>query len=219
MLNRDELQQAVDLHRRSDNLLQWLSRAITKGVLRFDRAHEYVEEAKVAKGIERHYLNLPDSCRPSLDQLEPFARFFATYLNISFELVAEPRDHLISSCGCYCPMCSYFVSAPHLRVRKLSKRDKARARKIKIVAVQQLGRDLGVHLDEKEAEKTVDSPVTAMDISLMAYGQQLWLELKGDQKDQPCWHCGVKSPGTKEVPQRKISNSTPTTSSTPSSRL
>lgn len=38
MFNHDELSQAIELQRRSYNLLLWLGSAVTKGVVRFDRA-------------------------------------------------------------------------------------------------------------------------------------------------------------------------------------
>ena len=174
MLNRDDVYIAVDLHRRSYNLLRWLSTAVSKGVIRFDRAHDYLDEAEAAKEwIEGHYLNLPPDCRPASDQLGAFAKFFATYLTTSFELVKVPVARLISSCGCSCPMCTYFVSAPHLRPKKVQRRDKARARTIKIYAIQRLAHELNTPLDGPHAEQLIDSPESAMDVSLIAYGQQL----------------------------------------------
>jgi hypothetical protein len=107
MLNRDEVVQAIDLHRRSYNLLRWLSTAISKGFIRFDRAHAYMDESEAAaEWIERHYLNLPPSCRPEHEQLKPFAQFFAAYLTTSFDLVKQPGGQVITSCGCYCPICT-----------------------------------------------------------------------------------------------------------------
>ena len=174
MFSRDEVDQVVDLHRRSYNLLRWLSTAISKGIIQFDRAHDYMDEAAAAKEwIERHFLNLPRSCRPTIDYLEPFARFFATYLTTSFELVEKPGKQLTSSCGCYCPICTYLVSAPHLRVKKISRRDKVRARRIKIAVLQQLAGEHNTHLDQQQAEKLIDSPNSAVDVSTITYGQQL----------------------------------------------
>jgi len=174
MLNPEEIYQAVDLQRRSYNLLRWLSTAISKGVIRFERAHDYLDEAEVAKDwIEGHYLNLPPDCRPAKDQLLPFARFFATYLTTSFELEEHSRKRIASSCGCYCPLCSYIVAGPKLRLKKVQRRDKTRARKIKILTLQQLAREHNTQLDQQQAEKLIDSPATGMDASLIAYGQQL----------------------------------------------
>jgi hypothetical protein len=77
MLKREEIQLAVELQRRSYNLVRWLSSAVAKGVIYFDRAHDYMDEAEAAEEwIRRHYENLPPDCRPSnLDQLTPFAKF------------------------------------------------------------------------------------------------------------------------------------------------
>ena len=174
MLNRDELQRAVNLHRKSYNLLRWLTTAVSKGVIRFDRAHDYLDEAEAAKEwIERHYLNLPPDCRPETEELESFARFFATYLTTSFELVKQPGKRLYSECGCPCPMCSYMIGASHLQPKKVYRRDKTRARKMKIDALKQLAFKCDTSLDQEQAEELIDSPDSAMEASLIAYGYQL----------------------------------------------
>jgi hypothetical protein len=180
MLNRDEIFQAVDLHQRSYNLLLWLRTAISKGVIRFDRAHDYMDEGEVAtEWIEGHYLNLPSNCRPEREQLPAFSRFFATYLKTSFELVKEPGGLLVSSCGCYCMICSYMTAGSNLKTKKLSRRDKDRARKIKITTIQQLSHEHGVHLDQQRLEKLIDSESLARDVALLAYGQQLIARTRG----------------------------------------
>lgn len=180
MLDREEVYTAVDLHRRSYNLLRWLSTAISKGFIRFDRAHDYLDEAEAAKDwIERHYLNLPPDCRPETNELGPFARFFASYLTTSFDLVKTPGQRLYSECGCSCPMCSYLVAASHLQPKKVHRRDKARARTIKIYALQQLARERNTNLDRQRAEQFIDSPDSAMEASLIAYGQQLVARTRG----------------------------------------
>ena len=174
MLNREEVQTAVELQRQSYNLLRWLSTAITKGVIRFDRAHDYLDEAGAARDwVERHYLNLPPDCRPESEQLGPFAHFFATYLITSFELVKDPNPQTYSRCGCDCPMCVYIVGASHLKVKKVYRRDKVRARRMKVSALQQLAFERNTRLDQKQAEELIDSPDSAMEASLIAYGQQL----------------------------------------------
>lgn len=174
MLNRDELSQAIELQRRSYNLLLWLSTAISRNVIRFDRAHEYMDEADVAEAwIAGHYENLPPDCRPKRDQLKPFSRFFATYLTTSFELIKRPGQHLTSSCGCYCHICTYMVGASHLKTKKLVARDKERARQKKIAALQQLSMEHKIQLDRQQLEKLVDSKKSGPDVALLAYGQQL----------------------------------------------
>lgn len=174
MLKREEVIQAIDLHECSYNLLLWLGRAVSKGMIIFDRAHEYMDEAEAAQcWIEGHYRNLPANCRPKRDQVPAFARFFATYLTTSFDLVKRPGQQLTSDCGCYCPLCAYMVAAPNLKAKKLSRRDKERARKIKITALQQLSMEHNAHLDREQIEKLIDSESVARDAALLAYGQQL----------------------------------------------
>ena len=180
MLDREEIHKAVNLQRKSYNLLRWLTTAVSNGVIRFDRAHDYLDEAQAAKEwIERHYLNLPLDCRPDTEELEPLAKFFATYLTTSFELIKQPGQQRYSECGCSCPMCSYLVGASHLQPKKIYRRDKARARKMKISALQQLAFKCDTHLDQRQAEDLIDSPDSAMEVSLIAYGQQLVARTRG----------------------------------------
>lgn len=180
MLNRDEIFQAVDLHQRSYSLLQWLTGAISRGFISFDRAHEYMDEAEAAEDwIKSHYLNLPPECRPEPDQLTVFARFFATYLTTSFELLKESGFQLTSSDGCYCCVCAHLVGASHLRTKKIHRRDKVRARDIKITTLKLLSHEHHAPLDQQHAEKIVDSKDTAKDVALMVYGQQLVARARG----------------------------------------
>ena len=180
MLNRDEVYRAINLHRQSYNLLRWLTTAVSKDVVRFDRAHHYLDDAEAAKElIERHYLSLPLDCRPETEDLALFAKFFATYLTTSFDLVKLPAPRLYSKCGCPCPMCSYLVQASHLQPKKVYRRDKARARKLKIEALQRLAFNCETRLEQQQAEELVDSPDSAMEASLMAYGQQLVARTSG----------------------------------------
>ena len=182
-MNREEVERAVNLHRKSYNLLRWLTTAVTKGVIRFDRAHDYLDEAEAAKDwIERHYLNLPPDCRPETEELESFAKFFATYLTTSFDLIKEPGQQRYSECGCSCPMCSYLVGASHLQPKKVYRRDRVRARKLKIYALQQLAFKCDTRLDQKKAEEFIDSPTSAMEVSLIAYGQQLVARTRGSSE-------------------------------------
>lgn len=183
MLKPEEVFQAIDLHQRSYNLLMWLSAAVSKGIIRFDRAHDYMDEAEAAEDwIEGHYLNLPAHCRPGREQLPAFARFFATYLTTSFELVKKPGQQLTSPCGCYCPLCAYLIAAPNLKTKKLSRHDKERARKIKITALQQLSMTHNAHLDREQLEKLIDSESAARDVALLAYGQQLVARTHGQSQ-------------------------------------
>jgi len=179
MLDRDEVYLAVDLHSRSYNLLLWLSTAMSKKFIQFDHAHDYLDEVGAAKEwIERHFLNLPPNCRPEFERLEPFAKFFATYLTTSFDLVKKPGQTVATECGCYCPMCTYLVSAPHLKTKKLFRSDKTRARKLKIAVVQKIAREHNLRLDQQQIEKLIDSKST-LQVSLVAYGEQLVARMQG----------------------------------------
>lgn len=180
MFVREEIVCALDLHRRSYRLLKWLAGAIERGFIQFNRAHEYMDQNEAAKEwIESHLLNLPPNCRPELEQLGVFAQFFATYLTTSFDLVSSPAKRLTTACGCYCSFCAYAVSAPRLKTKKLYRRDKERARKLKTFRLMQMAIEHNTHLDEKATDKLIDSQETATDVSTIAYADQLLQRMKG----------------------------------------
>ena len=102
MLDLDEVKLAVALQAQSYQLLKWLGTAINRGFIKFDRAHEYLDAADAARDwLEVHFHNLPEAGRPERGTLDAFARFFATYLTTSFDLVAQPKVVLESPCGCF----------------------------------------------------------------------------------------------------------------------
>lgn len=185
MFVREEISRVLDLHRKSYNLLKWLGTAINRGFIQFDHAHEYMDQNEAAREwIKRHLLNLPPDCRPDSNDIDRFARFFATYLTTSFDLVASPGKKLTSGCGCYCSFCAYAVSAPKLKAKKLSRKDKERARKLKVFRLKQLAIENNTSLDESAIDKLIDSPETAIDVSLIAYADQL-LERTNGRSDGP----------------------------------
>lgn len=174
MFVREEISRALDLHRKSYNLLKWLATAINRGFIQFDHAHEYMDQNEAAtEWIKRHLLNLPPNCRPDSNDIDMFARFFATYLTTSFDLAVLPGKRLTTVCGCYCSFCAYAVSAPSLKTKKLSQKDKERARKLKVFRLKQLASENNASLNEKAIDKLIDSPETAIDVSLITYADQL----------------------------------------------
>ena len=180
MFDRAELELAVDLHARAFNLLRWVSTAISKGIIQLDGAHDYLDESEAAREwIERHFLNLPPSCRPEFDQLETFSKYFATYLTTSFELVKQPGVQVQSSCGCFCPICTHLAAAPHLKTKKLSRRDKQRTRKLKLDVLQRLAHESHTRLEQQRALALIGSAKSAMDVSLITYGHHLVERTRG----------------------------------------
>jgi len=180
MLDPGEVKLAVELHRRSYNLLKWLETAIQKGFVAAQRAHGYMDAADAAKDwLAVHYHNLPAICRPDRESLDAFARFFATYLTTSFDLVATPGMVLRNDCCCTCEYCSYLTAAPHLRPKKLTARDKAKAMNLKVDHLLQLAAELRVAIEKEQAMCLAGGPKTAADAALATYGEQLVKRMRG----------------------------------------
>lgn len=180
MLPADRLRLAIDIHARSYRLLRWVAEAVEKGFIPATRAHEYADAAESALDwLDEHYLNLPANVRPERTMLREFANYFSTYVTTSFDIVEQPGRKLVSSCGCYCPMCSHLINAPHLQVKQPSHKDKQRARKLMADRVQQLALEEKLRVTRERAEQIVASPTIRRAAGFSAYGHWLIKRLDG----------------------------------------
>jgi hypothetical protein len=180
MLPADQLELALDIHARSYRLLKWVAEAVRKGFIPATRAHEYADAADSARDwLAEHRLNLPADARPDESHLIEFANYFATYVTTSFDIVEQPGKKLISSCGCYCPMCSHLVNAPHLQVKQPTHRDKQRARRLMADRLQQLAIEHSLHVTRARAETIAGAPTTRCAAGYSAYGHWLIKRLSG----------------------------------------
>lgn len=180
MLPADRLQLAIDIHARSYRLLRWVAEAVGKGFILATRAHEYADAADSARDwLDEHYRNLPTEARPDKSHLREFANYFSTYVTTSFDIIEQPGMKLVSSCGCYCPLCSHLVNAPHLKVKQPTHRDKQRARKLMADRLQQLALEHSLRVSREQAETIAAAPATRRSAGFSAYGHWLIKRLDG----------------------------------------
>lgn len=181
MFDRVEISRAVDLQKRSYELLKWVASAIKKGFISFNAAHAYSSLPSAAEvWIERHYLNVPENARPPLDDLKDFSGLFSTYLENSFELISAPGERIYSpGSHCFCPWCSWMVDAPNLKAKSPTPKDKKRARKMMIEVIKRIAAEKNVRLSEQEIEKLANDSDLREKIALCAYGDDLFRRMKG----------------------------------------
>ena len=133
MIEYGELDRALDLQQKGYQLILWLGSLADGAKLSFDQVHEAASMADAGRRwLERNHATLPERCRPEASDMEAFANLVASFLSSSFDLDPEPGTRRDSRCGCYCSWCSCAVAASHLRTKKLSKRDKDRAREMQV---------------------------------------------------------------------------------------
>jgi hypothetical protein len=184
MLAADRLTLAIDIHARAYELLQWVATAVRKGFIPATRAHQYANTGDAAFAwMQDHYLNFPQGVRPERRHLREYANYFGTYVTSSFDIVEQPGTRLISPCGCYCPLCSYLVSAAHLRAKTPSKRDKARADQLMADRVAALAREEGIEVADPAVAAVaavVRDAETRRSAAYSAYGYWLIRRLDGD---------------------------------------
>ncbi|MFC1642258.1 hypothetical protein ACFL5O_06170 [Myxococcota bacterium] len=181
MLKRDDIEKAVDLQRRGYRLLKWLEEAFKKGFIAPHSVHGYATLAESAHAwMSTHYMNLPDEARPERQDLEPFSQLLASYLESTFDLEMNPGEHLYSpDAHCFCPMCSWMVRAPHLKAKKLTRADKARADNLKRGFIRALAAKQGVSMPDERVEEIMQDRELREAASLCAYAKNLLERLEG----------------------------------------
>ncbi|MBX7173922.1 MAG: hypothetical protein K1X72_23330 [Pyrinomonadaceae bacterium] len=181
MFDKDELSRAIDLQKRSYELLQWVASAVKRGFISFKAAHTYSSASSAASDwVQRHYQNIPENARPSVSDLKDFSGLFSTYLENSFELVSSPGKQLYSpDAHCFCPMCSWLVDAPNLKTKSPTPKDKKRAQKMVSDVIKRIAAENQVRLPEEKVEVIANDPSLRDELALCAYGSDLFQRMNG----------------------------------------
>lgn len=178
MLHQAELQNALEIQERCFKLLRWLENAIREGLVTASMAHAVTDESHAVQGwLEAHLGDIPPECLPNPDQMEPFAHFFSTYLETSFDFIAKPADRYVSACCCGC--CQYLAAPQHVRPKSLTKADKDRAEKLRLRRLEMLAREEGRPSFELHLREALKDEKVRMAASFSAYGAALLDRLKG----------------------------------------
>ena len=181
MLSEDAIVRAVNLQSRSYELLKWMADAVTRGFIRFNTAHDYATLPHAAEEwIHRHYQDIPLRARPEKEDIADFSKLFATYLENSFELRENPGKHLYSDGNhCFCPMCAWLRDAPRLVAKKVEKRDKRHAQKMKATTVDDLALEIGVALSADRVESILTNKELRAPLAMVTYAHDLQNRLRG----------------------------------------
>lgn len=181
MLERKNIERAVDVQQRAYRLLVWMKGALDRGFIAPEAAGQYAsrEDASLA-WLEKHLLNFPENARPEPRDLRQFGKFFATYLTSSFDLEATPGENLYSPGGhCFCPICSWMVRAPHIRPKKVTTADKKRAEKMKANFLDTAAAANGRTLPRRSREQILQDPEMREALALCAYAADLLHRMMG----------------------------------------
>jgi hypothetical protein len=183
MFDEAELEEALELHRRTYLLILWVGNAIQRGFIRFERAHEYSTVSEAAEAwLAHHFLNLPVDARPlerSGPKLRRYANFFVSYLQVSFELDSYPELRRVSQNGCFCSFCSSLESASHLKPKKLRAKDKEGAQELKRTYLTRLADENGRDVGPAEIDHLLHDHELAHDAALVTYSEELLSRAEG----------------------------------------
>lgn len=180
MLTSTDIDYAISIQNRCYKLLQWLGNAVREGFVPVVKAHAVADAGHAAKAwVETHLFNLPADCRPLADEMEPFSNFFGTYLETSFDLVADAKAEYVSNCGCFCPICRQLANPRHLKPKSITRDDKERAHRLRIRRLEMLAREEGLPSFELRIRESIGHEAIRQQASLSAYGAALLERLKG----------------------------------------
>ncbi len=177
-LDERELREAVDLHVKAYQLLKWMEGAMDRGFISPSSASAHMNTAATVEAwLVEHILNLPEDCRPSIDnrkELEAFCNLFSTFLTTSFDIIREPGMQLWSEgAHCFCPMCSFLKKAPHVRPKKVRPFDKSRARKLMVDTLRQLCIEENLEYPSDDFAALLKNPALREDAALLAHAAQI----------------------------------------------
>jgi hypothetical protein len=179
-MNDQELGRALDLQQKGYQLILWLGSLADGAKLSFDQVHEAATMSDAARRwLERHRISLPERCRVDAAEMEAFANVVASFMKSSFDLVEDPGTRRLSDCGCLCEWCSYAVAAPHLRTKKISKRDKVRARNLQADLLMARALKDGRTLSEEGALRIVEDDQLGEAAAIVTYANELIRRMKG----------------------------------------
>jgi hypothetical protein len=132
------------------------------------------------------YLYLPENSRPETTDdhdVDEFCNFFLSYLFSSFEYVSNPKPRLITETGCYCDLCARLTSAPYLKLKKVTNRDKRKANILQREVVRELASSAGFSLTDEQEEELLRNESLGESLALVSYGQDLIRRCNGEQSD------------------------------------
>ncbi len=171
MFDRDQLDEILDLQRRSYALLRWIDAKVQSGTLPLGSLHGALDASHAADDwLSRNAASLPADARPPEGKLEKFAHLFASYLVTSFEVSAKKK--IRTACGC--ELCSYLVDVPNLKVRAPSDLDRQIAEQLKLDCLEEAAAEAGVPLLRAELESLVGrEPALGRPLAMVTYVREL----------------------------------------------
>jgi hypothetical protein len=175
-----ELERALNFQQKGYQLILWLGSLADGAKVSFDQMHEAATMSEAARRwLERHRPTLPERCRIDPEDVAAFANVVASFLSSSFDLVAQPGTRRVSKCGCPCDWCSYAVAASHLRTKKVSKRDKTRARRLQADLIMERALKNGRTLSDDQALRIVDDEQLGESAAILTYADELIRRMNG----------------------------------------
>lgn len=180
MLSTKLLDEAIDIQQRSHALLRWLIAQVDGRRITVDQVWGCAADGDGAlRWMRRFGACLPSAIRPCPEEEVRFARFFASFLTVSYDIDEQPGSRLASRCGCFCPICVRLVAVSHLRPKRLTATDHRRADRLMAARLIRLGVEDGRVVEEAMADTLVGRDDLRRDAAYAAYGASLIRRLEG----------------------------------------
>ncbi len=154
LLDASDLESALEIHKRCYRMLGWIEDALREDLPVFLEEHGPMDDVEAAERfLKANASFMPAQIRPhEVDDpaaLRAYANYFATYLEVSFDVDPDPGLTRVplNPRGCTCELCSLLVKAHAFRPKRVTSHMKARARTLASDVLASLGRLSGDVVD------------------------------------------------------------------------
>ncbi len=182
MLEEKQIYYAVDLQHRTYRYLtcvrEWIPDQHAPSIRSHDSMTPSEAMADWVRATTKSQSHDWRLCRGTPQEVNEFANMLASYLLVSFDLVAGNR--LMGRWGCSCEICARLIPGPHLVSKKLTKADKHQASMLKEDYLRTLACNVECELKEHGLAEILSTPELDQAAALATYGVQLLRRMNGD---------------------------------------
>lgn len=178
MLEKSQIDLAIDIQSKSYNLLKWIQESLHKGFINTHKVHDWISIPDIAGAwLKEHYKNVPENARPPVTDgviFDRYMNYFGSYLHVSFDVDHQPDPVLRDWDGglagrCPCPCCTYLGPGSHLKTKKVSTADKKLASKLCFHFMKQLLIDYKLAISDNRVNELLSADNVLREAAMCAY--------------------------------------------------
>ena len=183
MIDNSDIKRAFTIHAYVYQLVPWLENAITRNAVRANEVALLSSDSGLCLNwFKSQYQNLPTVNRPTnnSDELTDYANMLSGMLFDAFEVEQSPGNRYVPHRLRTFHEPSKTARNPHLHPKKLTKKDKARAKKLKLSYLEQLGKENDLVIPQETS--ILETPSTNKALAIATYAACLVKRMKGHKE-------------------------------------